>query len=60
MVAKLNDEMASTQLTLLDDRAWKLDPRTQEVGRRGVAEARAALRRATSGHEPQHGTSKAA
>lgn len=60
MVTKLNDEMATAQLTLLEDRAWKLDPRTQEIGRRGVAEARAALRRATSGRAPQQNTSKAA
>jgi hypothetical protein len=63
-MAKLNDVMASDQeqeqLSLIDDRAWKLDRRTVEVGRRGVAEARAALRRAASGHGPQNGTRRAA
>jgi hypothetical protein len=38
----------ATQLLLLDTSkpSWKLDPRTREIGRRGVAEAREALRRA--------------
>lgn len=38
----------ATQLVLLENEtpSWKLDRRTREVGRRGVAEARAALRRA--------------
>jgi len=32
------------QLTLLDtDPVWTLDPATREVGRRGIARARAAL-----------------
>ena len=36
------------QLLLLrsDDRPWSLDEHTREVGRRGIAEARAALRAA--------------
>ena len=36
------------QLPLIDpgSRSWKLDRRTQEIGRRGVAQARAALRSA--------------
>jgi hypothetical protein len=39
------------QLPLLETTSpsWKLDRRTREIGRRGVAEARAALRRAGSG-----------
>lgn len=38
------------QLTLVDTpKAWKLDRRTREIGRKGVADARAALRRAGSG-----------
>lgn len=37
------------QLTLVDtQKVWKLDQRTREIGRRGVAEAREALRRAGS------------
>ncbi|MEM9565881.1 MAG: hypothetical protein AAGA93_24885 [Actinomycetota bacterium] len=36
--------MASAQLTLIDtDRPWKLDHRTVEIGRAGLAQARAAL-----------------
>lgn len=35
----------TSQLTLIDTpRSWKLDDRTREVGRQGVARARAALR----------------
>jgi len=35
----------NAQLTLIDTpRSWKLDDRTREVGREGVARARAALR----------------
>jgi hypothetical protein len=35
----------NAQLTLIDTpRSWKLDERTREVGREGVARARAALR----------------
>jgi hypothetical protein len=39
------------QLFLLqtDDRPWRLDDRTRDVGRRGLAEARAALGQATAG-----------
>ena len=38
----------TTQLVLLDPvhGAWKLDRRTREIGKRGVAQAREALRRA--------------
>jgi hypothetical protein len=38
------------QLPLIDSgsRSWKLDRRTREIGRRGVAQARAALRAAAS------------
>jgi hypothetical protein len=41
----------ATQLLLLESTSpnWKLDRRTREIGRRGVAEARAALRRANGG-----------
>ncbi|MBW8825925.1 MAG: hypothetical protein JF603_06210 [Acidobacteria bacterium] len=52
--------MANDQLTLLDDRVWKLDRRTREVGKQGIAEARAALRRAMSGNQPQSTAHKAA
>jgi hypothetical protein len=39
----------ATQLVLLERSPdWKLDPHTREVGRKGIAEARAALRRASS------------
>jgi hypothetical protein len=36
----------TTQLRLLEthDTVWKLDERTKEIGRRGLARARAALR----------------
>lgn len=37
------------QLVLLDTKPnWKLDERTREVGLKGVAQAREALRRATA------------
>jgi len=38
----------TTQLVLLDSgrRDWKLDRRTREIGKRGVAQAREALRKA--------------
>jgi hypothetical protein len=51
----------ATQLVLLDSRprAWKLDRQTREIGRRGLAEAREALRRAT-GPERAHGQHQAA
>ena len=47
--------MNDDQLVLLDDetapeaasrRAWRLDEHTREIGRRGVAQAREALRQA--------------
>jgi hypothetical protein len=31
------------QLTLIDNPTWRIDERTKEIGRRGLAEARAAL-----------------
>jgi|RhiMethySRZTD1v2_1073278.scaffolds.fasta_scaffold04630_10 hypothetical protein len=35
----------TSQLTLIDTpRSWKMDERTREVGREGIARARAALR----------------
>ena len=38
----------TAQLILLEDRApdWRIDDRTREIGRKGIAEARAALREA--------------
>jgi len=40
------------QLTLLEaPERWQLDQRTREVGRRGVAAARAALRAAAERHQ---------
>jgi len=46
----------ATQLLLIDtdSPSWKLDRQTREIGRRGVAEAREALRRAagTSSQRP--------
>ncbi|MCU1379465.1 MAG: hypothetical protein JWN29_2448 [Acidimicrobiales bacterium] len=52
----------ATQLLLLDtsSRTWKLDRQTREIGRRGVAEAREALRRATSGDRRRPAHSQAA
>lgn len=42
------------QLTLIADRPpWRLDAKTREVGRRGIAEARAALAAHRPG-EPEH------
>jgi hypothetical protein len=40
------------QLTLIEvpDEAWKLDDRTREVGRKGIAEARKALADAAHKH----------
>ncbi|HSH23064.1 MAG TPA: hypothetical protein VK975_03285 [Acidimicrobiales bacterium] len=46
-----------TQLTMLEApvSAWRLDDKTREVGRRGLAEARAALRSAGGrAEQPQH------
>lgn len=37
----------SNQPSLLGDPVWRLDQRTREIGRVGVAEAREALRRAS-------------
>lgn len=41
------------QLTLIDTPPdWRLDERTREVGRRGIAAARAALAAAGTDHHP--------
>jgi len=42
------------QLLLLRpaERPWRLDPHTREIGREGVREARAALRRAAGAERP--------
>jgi hypothetical protein len=37
------------QLPLLTEPAWRLDERTRQIGRQGVASAREALRQAGSG-----------
>lgn len=52
----------ATQLALLDSTApdWKIDPETREIGRRGIAEAREALRRATARTEQVPGSSSSA
>jgi hypothetical protein len=52
----------ATQLLLLDTTSpsWKLDRQTREIGRRGVAEAREALRRATSDDRRRSDRSQAA
>jgi hypothetical protein len=56
----------NAQLTLIDTpRSWKLDQRTREVGREGIARARAALREglhdrhSVSGAPPPGGRSTA-
>jgi hypothetical protein len=38
----------NTQLVLIDDRSpdWRLDDKTREAGRKGLAQARAALQKA--------------
>ncbi|HVX17696.1 MAG TPA: hypothetical protein VHA73_06665 [Acidimicrobiales bacterium] len=50
--------MAQPQLSLLEAPVeWRLDERTKEVGRRGVAQARAALHAAIlrgAGEHPSH------
>ena len=45
------------QLILLEapDEPWRLDERTREIGRRGVARAREALRQAEQADGGQHG-----
>ena len=42
------------QLSLLDTRspAWRIDDTTREVGRRGIASARASLQAAIAAHHP--------
>ncbi|MCU1454075.1 MAG: hypothetical protein JWN46_2221 [Acidimicrobiales bacterium] len=42
------------QLSLIGETStWRLDERTREIGRRGIASARAALA-AAARHEPDH------
>jgi hypothetical protein len=44
------------QLSLIEVRpTWRLDDATREAGRRGVAEARAALQAARAAHQPDRG-----
>lgn len=53
----------TTQLVLLDSgrQSWKLDRKTREIGKRGVAQAREALRQAGAPPAPQDpGDTKAA
>jgi hypothetical protein len=52
----------TTQLVLLDAgrRSWKLDRRTREIGMRGVAQAREALRKAGGPPAPGGPSSRAA
>ncbi len=45
------------QLSLLPEPSWRLDDRTRQIGRNGVASAREALRAARSS---QHGSATAA
>ena len=49
----------NAQLTLIDTpRSWKLDEHTREVGREGIAQARAALRAGVhAGRPPASGAS---
>ncbi len=52
-------ERAQIQLVLIDEpRDWRLDDRTKELGREGVATARAsireALRQADARHRSEH------
>lgn len=55
-------EPAATQLALLEaeQAPWRLDPHTREIGRKGVAEARAALRGADAGGSSRPVSSRAA
>jgi len=52
------------QLVLIEERGadYRLDDRTREIGRRGIAAAREALRKAVSAEHPsqQHGRKTAA
>jgi hypothetical protein len=52
--------MAATQLTLIDRKDWQLDRDDREVGRRGVQEAREALRRASGPKAPRPSSPPAA
>lgn len=46
----------NAQLTLIETpRSWKLDERTREVGREGIARARAALREGLHDHHSASG-----
>lgn len=55
------EEVESRQLVLLEAEqpAWRLDAQTREVGRKGVAAARAALRRSTSSDHDRDATQAA-
>ena len=47
--------MATAQLQLIHtDHAWKLDRRTVEIGRAGIAQARAALAAASAVRDDEH------
>lgn len=50
------------QLVLLEDAApaWRLDDRTREVGRQGIAKAREALRRAEQARRERDGLAEPA
>lgn len=52
----------ATQLVLIEasDYDWKLDERTRETGRRGIAAAREALRRAAERDAKRHADRTAA
>ena len=56
------DEAAADRPSGVTDTEWRLDEHTREVGRRGIAEARARLRAASAsrhggqGHGPSGGT----
>lgn len=54
--------MDNEQLPLLDAgyRPWQLDAVTREIGRRGVSEARRALRQARAPHPPAAETGRRA
>ncbi len=47
ILVNMNDQLA---LLEDDDRQWQLDERTREIGRRGEALAREALRQADKAH----------
>jgi hypothetical protein len=47
MVETMNEQLLLLRLSLLGshEQPWRLDDHTREIGRRGIEEARAALRR---------------